>query len=505
VTARPPRPARLAVVAALVAVVVVITSAPFFLATTFIGDDHLFLAYARYAPHPLVAFFRDQHGGEFYRPIPMMLWWMLGRLAAPATWPFALAALSLHALVAVEVALLFLAMGGERRAAWMAAAFFFLAPATREAAFWYSASTDLLASAALLGSLIMLLRGRPRSSVALAVAAYLCKESALVLPLLGGLVLLARDGTAARARWRARLAAVIPHVLLGAATFAVRWRILGGWGGAGDQRAPVVGKLVQMASGLAHAVTGTEVVPEALAWGCGVAFLSLALLASLRARRAGERLAWLPFLFTGVALLPLLAADWLVGARYFYLPAVGLAWLAGQGLRRAGPAARAVVLLALVGLGSAQALARHRDVASYEARVGAARRAVVAGAGEGHRVFHVVSGIKDLDLAVKEAPALRAVAAEVLVLADVPASFAVIPDALHARAAFLLAAPPLPPSGAYRFGARAVVGLARRGDDPTLDEVVSHFPDIRFIRLRPSPGGRIIARDVTEEVRSNAD
>jgi hypothetical protein len=120
-------------------------------------------------------------------------------------------------------------------------------------------------------------------------------------------------------------------------------------------------------------------------------------------------------------------------------------------------------------------------------------------------VFHIAGGIKDLDLAVKESPALRPWEDQILVLGDVPASFAVIPDALRASADFLVASPPLPPSGAYRFGSRRVVGLARRGDEPTLADALARFPDLRFIRLRPSPGGRVIPRDVTEEIRQTLD
>jgi hypothetical protein len=116
-------------------------------------------------------------------------------------------------------------------------------------------------------------------------------------------------------------------------------------------------------------------------------------------------------------------------------------------------------------------------------------------------VFHVACGIKDLDLAVKEDPALGPSADRVLVLGDVPASFVMMPPDLEAPAAFLVARPPLPPSGAYAFGDRRIVGLARRGDDPDLDQVVRRFPDIRFLRLRPAGDGSTEAADVTDEVK----
>jgi type III secretion system FlhB-like substrate exporter len=156
-------------------------------------------------------------------------------------------------------------------------------------------------------------------------------------------------------------------------------------------------------------------------------------------------------------------------------------------------------------VGGVQAAQRRTDVVSYDRRVAAARRVVAAGMPAGHRVFDIMSGVKDLDLAVKEDPALAGAAGEVLVLTDVPASFVVLPPALAQAAAPLLARPPLPPSGAYRFGDARVVGLARREDEPTLREVLDRFPDMRFVRLRPVPSGQIIARDVTDETRQVLD
>jgi hypothetical protein len=135
--------------------------------------------------------------------------------------------------------------------------------------------------------------------------------------------------------------------------------------------------------------------------------------------------------------------------------------------------------------------------------VAAARRAVVAGLAAGHHVFHVDGGIKDLDLALKEDPAVEA--GQVLVLSDVPASFAVIPPQFQSAASILLASPPLPPSGGYAFGEVRVVGLARRGDEPDLAEALARFPDLRFVRLRSIRGGQVIARDLTDEIERRLD
>jgi hypothetical protein len=135
--------------------------------------------------------------------------------------------------------------------------------------------------------------------------------------------------------------------------------------------------------------------------------------------------------------------------------------------------------------------------------VNAARCAVIAGLAGGHSAFHVASGVKDLDLALKHFSDVRQAEGpqpRLLVLADVPVSFVLLPPALADRAAFLLASPPIPPSGAYQFGTGRVVGLARRHDDPELAEVIRHFPDLRFLRFSSSPDGAAAVRDVTDSV-----
>jgi hypothetical protein len=487
------RPLGTAALATLVAAGAIV-AVPFFTSTTFVGDDHLFLAFARLAPNPLVAFVHDQHGGEFYRPLPMLLWWLLGRAARGASWPFAALALGLHAASAALLRWLLTTLGRSRAVAGLAALLFFIAPQNLEAASWYAASTDLLATAFTLASLVALARGAPRASLALALGAFLSKESALVLPALAYVILRAQGAPGARVR------RVLPHLALAAVVIAVRLRVLHGWGGSGDARAPLVAKLVQLANGLVHVATGPAVLPEVLAWGLGGAALALLLLAAVRARRPAT-LAF-ALAFVAVSLVPLLGPGWIVGARYFYLPAVGLAWAAAEAVAGSPVAVPATICAALVALGAVGAGSRRVEIVEYDRRLAAARRAVVAGASQGARVFHIDGGIKDLDLAVKEDPAVAPFADELLVLGDVPASFVALPATLAPRAAFLLAAPPLPPSGAYQFGAARVVGLARRGDDPTLDEVIARLPEIRFIRLRPTPAGHVVGRDVTEELES---
>lgn len=467
---------------------------PFIFATTFIGDDHVFLAFARHARNPLLPFIIDQHGGEYYRPLPMAIWWLLGRADDGSAWPFAALAFTLHAAAAALVVLLLRALGRPWTVATGTGALMWLAPQNLETAYWYAASTDLFATVFVLGSLVALLRARIVLSAVLALAAYLSKEAAFVLPLLGLVVL--------PVPWRKRALLVAPHVAALTVVIVARTLVLGGLGASGDPAVGGTGKALQLASGVAHVFTGQAFLPEVLAFGLGTTIVGLSVLAAVRRGEAR----WQPFAFLVVALLPLIAANWAVGARYFYLPSVGLAWAAAEALTRIGFAARATLLLAMISLGLVgEGGARQRDVESYDRRVAAARRAVTDGVSRGYRVFHIDGGIKDLDLAVKEDRGLRAVAGELLILGDVPASFAIIPASLREKASLLVAAPPLPPSGAYRFGDVRVVGLARRGDDPSLDEVIARFPDIRFIRLRPTPGGHIIARDRTGEIRGRLD
>lgn len=487
--------------AGVAAALAVLVCAPFFAVTTFIGDDHLFLAFARYAPDPLSAFVRDQHGGEFYRPVPMLLWWVLGRMAPRTPAVFAALALALHASASALLGRLIVLIRADRRVAVTAALMFFVAPLPREAAYWFSASTDLLATVFVLGALAAVVRGRTWQSVALTAGACWSKETAVVLPLLAAVVL-AMGSRELRAKTLAR--GTLPLVGVVGAYAVARTLVLHGLGGSGDAAAGPAAKLLQLAAGLLHVITGTQTLGTAPALVIGLCVWLLLLGATAReVWRSRPVLATGPLLIlvlVALAVAPLLGAPWIVGARYFYFPAALVAWLGAERLRRFRLPATVGVLGALAGLAVGQDLARRPEIAAYEARLDAARRGVVTGLGEGFETFHIDAGIKDLDLAIKEDPRVRAREDDLLVLGDVPASFVVVPPVRPGAVDFLLAHPPLPPAGAYHFGDRRIVGLARQGDDPTLAEVTAHFPRIRFIRLRPAPGagGRVIARDVTD-------
>jgi hypothetical protein len=501
------------------ALLVGLVAADFAAATTFVGDDYLFLAFARLETNPLLAFTRDMHGGEYYRPLPMLLWWLLNRVGQGAEWPFALAGFLLHAGSAALVTALGRGVGFPFRVSLAAGALFLVAPAEREAAMWFAASTDLLATLATLAALVCLLRasgGWQAASVALAALAYFSKETALVLPALGVAAKFAVSVDPSRQRpaaenpegrgeftefLRACVAPVLPHMVVAAGYLVARFAVLRGLGGTNDPVAPWWGRCLQMASGLVHSVTAYAPFPEALAWLVGGGLLLVAGALALRASSHVRRRAWFPILWTLLALLPLPAAGWVVGARYFYLPAVGLMFMLALAADTRGAAAviAAVSLLAVMGVGSTAA--RVDEVRHYRAVLAAARDVVAKGAQAGQTIFLMRNAVKDLDLAVKLTSPGGRLPQPFLVIPDVPASFVWMPDALAERARFLLARPPLPPKGEYRFGGQHIMGLARREEAPDLDEVLARLPEIRFIELVADGRGQVTGEDRTDSRR----
>ena len=198
-----------------------------------------------------------------------------------------------------------------------------------------------------------------------------------------------------------------------------------------------------------------------------------------------------PLAFAVAAAAPLFAAGWAVGARYYYLPAVGLCWAVAEAVEEFGfgLAARVTLAAVLLALGAGQAAERRQEVVSYDRRVAAARRAVAAGLAAGHHVFHVDGGIKDFDLAVKEDPALEA--GGVLVLGDVPASFALVPPGVGGRrgdaggGAAAAAQRRLP----FRRCAGRRAGPPRRRAGPRRDAVACSRPAFHQAEVDPGRSG----------------
>jgi hypothetical protein len=281
---------------------------------------------------------------------------------------------------------------------------------------------------------------------------------------------------------------------LAAGYLAVRFAVLGGLGGTNDPVAPWWGRGLQVAAGLVHAVTAYAPLPDAVAWIVGGIGLVVAGVLALRSRPR----AWFPVIWVLLACLPLPAAGWVVGARYFYLPAVGLVFMLALAAdtRGAVGAIVAIALLAVMGLGSTAN--RMDEVRRYRAVVAAARVAVATGVQAGHTIFLVRNGVKDLDLAVKLTSPAGRLPQSLLVIPDVPASFVWMPDGLASRAGFLLARPPLPPAGEYRFGGQHIMGLARREEAPDLDDMLARLPELRFIEMVADRHGQVTGQDRTE-------
>jgi hypothetical protein len=472
----------------------------FAVATTFLGDDYVFRLFGRLEDNPLVAFVADKHGGEYYRPVPMMLWWVLERLSGGRAWPFALVSFLLHLSCAILVAVVGRGLGLARRPALLAGVLFFVAPAQREAALWFSASTDLLSVAAVLGALAAFLAGSGWGralSVLLAAFAFFSKETALVLPAL----LFAAAWFRARQRGEARslrscLASCAPHLGVAAFYLGARFLVLRGLGGSGDPVAPWFVWGLQLAAGLAQAVTCYAPLPEWLALVAGGALLLVTgFMAWRRSILARFALVWI-----ALTLLPLPAAGWVVGARYFYLPAAGLFLLVAIAIESASNMLVGTAVVWLVCLGLLSGGHRAGEVRLYRQAVTAADAAVRDGLSHGYQVFFVRGAVKDLDLALKLFPGRPKPTAGFVVLPDVPASFVWLPHELAERLQFVLARPPLPPSGAYDFGGERIVGQARREEAPDLDEALTRLPELRIIHLERA-GSFIKWDDRTDDYR----
>lgn len=255
---------------------------------------------------------------------------------------------------------------GDRRAAVAGAALFAVHPAQVEAVQWISARNDPMAATFLLLSLSLLSDAeRPAWRTAAgglaALAALLCKESALASPLLLALICQARGrGWGDRAAYLSLLAATAVYAALRASAGAISPAI---------PLEKLPGAIGMISAFYAERLLWTPGLPPLikLAWAPPTPWWALGVLAALvgLALWRGGRLALI-----GLALAALTWAPSLGGllvtaepaSRYLYLPLVGLGLTLGASLRgrdAAGPVALAL-LVALTAT-SARLLPRWRD------------------------------------------------------------------------------------------------------------------------------------------------
>jgi hypothetical protein len=271
----------------------------------------------------------------FYRPLVLLVWALLERMAPGRVLPYHVLGLVLHWLNScLVVALAWRLEPTGRRVAIGAGLIFALLPLQVEAVAWPSCLYDLFAALFYLLALLLLLRfwreRRARVFVVALVTYQLClwsKELAFTWPLAA---LLVAATVRERPRWRTVAASLVPFAGLLAVGLAQR---LLAWGDLGGYRAASRDYGGFFWDRLANAVASLLVPinrllwpdPAIQLWWLVVAGLVLVGLVSLRRRRLfGFALAWV--LVTVVPVLNLLPlGTGLESARLLYLPAVGAA------------------------------------------------------------------------------------------------------------------------------------------------------------------------------------
>jgi dolichyl-phosphate-mannose-protein mannosyltransferase len=374
--------------------------------SSFVSDDFLLVHNLRQAGGVTWPFSRNDAGeagaaGHFYRPVWML--WNLGIFKAfgASAVAFHLANLLLYAVVVLEVWLL-AARLSDRRRAWIAAAAFAVYPRHGESVAWVSGSTDLAAVAVVLATLLwgfsrLPLPARLAGAVALTGVATLTKEIAFVLPLLALLLV------------RRRRDLAVPGAMLAAeaATFALRWVEIGGFGGYSGYAWTPLRVLGVAASYCVAALTPPSVMTFRYPVVLALPVLLVAA-AAWRLRRRPRGLVWLGLGWFGVSILPLLnlAVDLnnTNGERLMLLASVGLA-LAVAGLLNPGGQTLGLSPLVAAGLALGLGLSLYssfdwiragrissRVVAQAERLAPSGGELVVLAAPESYRTAHIFTG-----------------------------------------------------------------------------------------------------------------
>ncbi len=367
-------------------------------------EDFGWLVAARQLDNPWPLLAGNPYFVYFYRPLPLLLWWLSGQAWGTNALAHHAVDLVLHALNAALVARLAGRLSGRTEAAWIAGLVFACLPCGAGTALWLSDRFDPVALACGLGALLAFERAlaQQRGRLALALlllGALLSKETAYAVA--GWLLLRLLWRAWRRRERRADLWLAVALPILAAALLRLAS------GTAVDTSLPItdvpaaaLGGITAWWLRLPHALfagfdeASGPVGPPAYVWPVLLALGGLLAYALPRLRAAKDGSATLAL--TGAALLcatPLL--QWpvtrlallppgyalTVNLRFYYLAAAALALLLGAAATVPGPRARVLGLGLLLMLG-AGGLWRTRAVGeAWTARFAAdgARQLVLAG------------------------------------------------------------------------------------------------------------------------------
>ena len=188
----------------------------------FLSDDYIILSGPAFTWNAFLAALHRPGGDGSFRPLGTLYYQFVKSFAgtSPVIWHSV--GLALHLLNAALVFLLAWKLWRDKTAAIVASLVFGLNGTRPEAALWTAGNCDLLASACVLGSIVLAVNRKMIPSLALAATGILFKESAYALPLIAFFIL-----------WPARefRAWLLSASAICAALFAWRWRLFHGPGG----------------------------------------------------------------------------------------------------------------------------------------------------------------------------------------------------------------------------------------------------------------------------------
>ena len=292
----------------------------------------------------------------FVRPGAPAFWWMLRLLPGDFAVAAHVANIVLHGVNGALVSLIAMRLGFRRAEAVAAGVMFVLFPGLSEAVVWLSGVQDVLMATLTLTAVALATADDPRIVAAIGVSAgaLLVKETAVVTPVLAGLVIVGRNGLHVSRRQRIVLGAlaavaVVYVVARAAAGVPSSFLAVADWRYFAKQL--IAGSFATLGApwtddwGRTHAL---------LALVRAIAIVALVAAAFFRWRRddATFRAAAACAGWVLAAVLPVFSLFYigpqLEGARYLYLPAAGftmlLALVMGKILDRIAPRSRAVTL-----------------------------------------------------------------------------------------------------------------------------------------------------------------